>query len=90
MQIDQPARQDNPRATIEALALKYPGIFTTELAKVRPLRIGVFHTLVLWCPDIPPAQLRAALRAYCSHGAYLRLLVEGVPRIDLDGAQAGR
>ena len=30
--------------------------------------------------------LRLALRAYCGHGAYLRALIEGAPRIDLEAA----
>jgi sRNA-binding protein len=33
--------------------------------------------------------LRLALRAYCGHGAHLRALIEGAPRIDLDGAPSG-
>jgi ProP effector len=79
-------QRNKPDATIALLAARFPDTFATELAKVRPLAVGIFHTLQLRCPDISPMQLRAALRAYCRHGAYLRSLVEGAARIDLDGS----
>ncbi len=78
-----------PNVIIALLAERFPCTFTTELAKVRPLAIGIFQTLQLFCPDIPPRELRSALRAYTSHGTYLRSLVEGTARIDLDGAPSG-
>jgi ProP effector len=82
-------KPSNPSATIALLAERFPNTFATELAKVRPLAIGISQTLPLFCPDIPSKLLRVALYAYCAHGAYLRALTEGAPRIDLDGAPSG-
>jgi sRNA-binding protein len=86
MQINRPSRRSKPSTTIAALAGRFPNVFTTELAKVRPLAVGIFHVLQLWCPDIPPPRLRAALGAYCGHGTYLRTLVEGAGIVSRDAA----
>jgi ProP effector len=89
MQIAPRLEWRKPHATIALLTERYPDTFTTELAKVRPLAIGISQTLTLFCSDIPPKQLKMALRAYCGHGTYLRAMVEGAARIDLDGAPSG-
>jgi ProP effector len=78
-----------PGATIALLAERYPNVFAIQLERVRPLAVGICQTLRLFAPDIPSQQLRAALKAYCRHGSYLRAMVEGAPRIDLDGAPSG-
>jgi sRNA-binding protein len=76
-------------STIALLSERFPGLFSTELDKVRPLAIGISDVLLLFCPDLPRKHLRRALRAYTDHGSYLRALIEGAPRIDLDGAPSG-
>jgi ProP effector len=74
------------RATIELLRELYPKCFTTRLAEVRPLAIGIYQEIV---GDVPDPRVKRALATYCRHGAYLRTLTEGVARIGLDGQPYG-
>jgi hypothetical protein len=40
-------RPSGPYITVGILAERFPSTFTTELAKVRPLAIGIYHVLAL-------------------------------------------
>jgi sRNA-binding protein len=79
----------NPGDTIALLAARFPATFSADLELVKPIAIGIRQAIQLQCPDIPPKQLRWALGLYCSHGSYLRSLIEGAPRIGLDGTPSG-
>jgi ProP effector len=55
----------------------------------RPLKIGIHDDLVALLPDVDPHIIGLALKLYTIHSGYLRSLVEGAPRVDLNGAEVG-
>jgi ProP effector len=56
----------------------------------RPLKVGVYRdVLAALGQAVRPRDLQSALRAYTSNAGYLRVLVAGACRIDLDGKPAG-
>jgi ProP effector len=54
-----------------------------------PLKIGIHDDLVALLPEIDPQIIGNALKLYTIHSGYLRGLVEGAPRVDLNGAEVG-
>lgn len=55
----------------------------------QPLAIGIHKTLMERQPDLDKVQVRNAMRLHTGTTRYLKSLVEGAPRFDLDGAPAG-
>jgi ProP effector len=55
----------------------------------RPLKIGIRDDLAALFPKIEPQTIGQALKIYTLHSGYLRALVEGAPRMDLNGAEVG-
>jgi len=73
------------------LAERFPLAFAAPSAPPpwRALAIGIRGELVRRLPAVPKAQIRVALKIYCTSRPYLAGLVAGAPRIDLDGNAVG-
>jgi sRNA-binding protein len=75
---------DTPAPQIDLIAL-YPDCF--DLNKPRPLKIGIRQDLLATGHDLKT--LRCVIGAYCRRRAYLKAMVAGAIRIDLQGQPAG-
>jgi ProP effector len=72
------------------LAEAFPQTFVLERSRPhRPLKIGIAADLQARCPALEWRVLKMALTAYTGRVMYLRGLVEGTARVDLDGNPAG-
>ena len=72
------------------LATRYPRAFALEKYRPhRPLKVGVADDILACCPDLNRRRLGAALAVYTRRVMYLRGLVAGAARVDLDGNPAG-
>ena len=68
------------------LAEEYPRCFTFEqYLPHRPLKIGIDRDLAERCPALDHRERGVVLQYYTSRLQYLRGLVEGTDRVDLDG-----
>ena len=77
-------------AALTRLAEAFPQTFVLERGRRhRPLKIGIAADLQAGCPALEWRVLRVALAAYTGRVMYLRGLVAGAARIDLDGNPAG-
>jgi ProP effector len=88
-------RAAQARIFLGRLAERYPACFTRDRDRLRPLAIGIQQKLRAelaedpdW-KDTPGWQVRQALAIYTRSPAYLSAIVEGRPRINLDGSTAG-
>jgi ProP effector len=88
-------RAAQAREFLDRLAARYPAAFTRDREQVRPLAIGTQQKLRAelaedpeW-KDTPGWLVRQALAIYTRSPAYLTAIVEGRPRIQLDGSVAG-
>jgi len=84
-QLSPAERKARAIATLATLKELSPAAFGAP----RPLKIGVRAEIIARAPAITDDELGAALAFHCGNFAYLRGLVEGAERIDLDGAVAG-
>jgi ProP effector len=81
-----PPDEAHPRATVrQLLAERYPAAFSQP----RPLKVGVAQDIRGEILSMSRRAIRGFFRKYCKDAAYLRLLVEGVPRVDLRGQPCG-
>jgi ProP effector len=72
------------------LATRYPRAFALEKYRPhRPLKVGVADDILACCPDVNRRRLGAALAVYTRRVMYLRGLVAGAARVDLDGNVCG-
>ena len=78
----------NPAAIIAELARLYPRAFFTDPSRMRPLTIGVKEMLLCEWKDAPDA-LGVALRYYTGGTSYLKVMIAGASRVDLQGRKAG-
>ena len=77
-------------AALTHLAEAFPQTFVLERYRPhRPLKIGIAADLQARCPALEWRVLKVALAAYTGRIMYLRGLVAGAARIDLDGNAAG-
>ena len=76
-----------------ALALlteAFPQTFVLEKYRPhRPLKVGIAADIPARCPAVERRVLSAALSVYARRVMYLRTLVAGAARVDLDGNPAG-
>jgi sRNA-binding protein len=80
----------NSKAAIAHLAVAAPKAFFTDPARRRPLKIGIADDIASKLDGaIRPQDLRRALGCYANSPGYLRSCVEGAPRFDLAGNEAG-
>ncbi|GAB7549235.1 ProQ/FinO family protein [Cupriavidus sp. 8B] len=76
---------------IVKLQKRFPQTFPKNPAPKVPLKIGIFEDLVQHAQELgltEPA-LRDAIRTWCRGTRYWACLVEGAPRVDLAGQEAG-
>ena len=77
-------------AALTHLAEAFPQTFVLDKhLPHRPLKIGIAADLQARCPALAWRVLKVALAAYTGRIMYLRALVAGAARIDLDGKAAG-
>lgn len=67
----------------------FPSCFSAWGAPKQPLKAGIHRDLKAHFPDLPMREIREALANYCGGPTYLRSMVEGAVRLDLDGNQVG-
>jgi ProP effector len=54
-----------------------------------PLAIGIHKVLMARLPELDKVQVRTAMRYHTGTTRYLKAIVDGAPRFDLDGNAAG-
>ena len=75
---------------IGLLAERFSACFAINPRYRRPLKIGIHHDIAAQFGDtISPRVISAALRIYVSNSKYLKALVAGADRVDLNGVPAG-
>lgn len=74
------------------LQKQFPLAFPKAPAAKLPLKIGIYDDLLPHAQalQMTEGQLRDALKQWCRGSRYWTCLVEGAPRIDLAGAEAGQ
>jgi ProP effector len=77
-------------AALARLAEAFPRAFVLEKHRPhRPLKIGIAADIPARCPAVERRVLSVVLGAYARRVMYLRSLVAGAARVDLDGKAAG-
>ena len=77
-------------ATLARLAEAFPQTFVLEKYRPHwPLKVGIAAAIPARCPALEWRVLKMALTAYTGRIMYLRGLVEGAARVDLDGKACG-
>ena len=77
-------------AALARLAEAFPQTFVLEKYRPHwPLKVGIAAAIPARCPELEWRVLKMALTAYTGRVMYLRGLVEGAARLDLDGNPAG-
>jgi ProP effector len=74
--------------TLATLAGQFPQAFSLGDQR-RPLKVGIHQDVAARIGGLSNNQIQEALRQYTSEIHYLRAIVEGAARIDLDGNSAG-
>lgn len=83
-------RHEAALALIGKLAERFPAAFAINPAYRRPLKLGIHHDILAQLSDtIAPRDLSAALRIYVGNRKYLKALVAGADRVDINGMPAG-
>jgi ProP effector len=77
-------------ATLADLAARYPQTFVLEKYQPhRPLKVGIAADLMGRGPELDHHKINVALTVYTRRIMFLRSLVAGAARVDLDGNPAG-
>ena len=77
-------------AALVRLAEAFPQTFVLEKYRPHwPLKVGIAAAIPARCPALEWRVLKMALTAYTGRIMYLRGLVEGAARVDLDGKACG-
>jgi ProP effector len=77
-------------AALARLTEAFPQTFVLEKYRPHwPLKVGIASAIPVRCPALEWRVLKVALAAYTGRVMYLRGLVAGAVRIDLDGNPAG-
>jgi ProP effector len=76
---------------IAKLQKRFPATFPKNPAPKVPLKIGIFKDLLPQAQDLGLTEsvLGDAIRTWCRGTRYWTCLVEGAPRVDLAGQEAG-
>ena len=83
-------KQTDIDAALARLAEAFPQTFVLEKYRPHwPLKVGIAADIPARCPAVERRVLSAALSAYARRVMYLRGLVAGAARVDLDGNPAG-
>lgn len=70
---------------LDELTEKYPAVFPRDPKAVKPLKIGIHQDLLAALPEVSQGALRKALAHHTRRLAYLRALIRGGDRVDLQG-----
>jgi ProP effector len=77
-------------AALARLTEAFPQAFVLERNRPhRPLKVGIAADIPARCPAVERRVLSVALRVYARRVMYLRSLVAGAARVDLDGNACG-
>ncbi len=88
-QVLEPQAPRTPVAETRAiLAERFPAAIFPKGSTKRPLKIGIHLDMIERCPDLTSKAIRSALRDYTGGYKYLRGMVAGRWRIDLEGVNA--
>lgn len=71
------------------LVARFPAAFAEPGQPKRPLVTGLHAAIYEACPDLKRWQVRQGLADYCGGPTYLRSIVEGAERINLEGEARG-
>ena len=83
------AKQQERREVIVLLTERFPQCFSVDGPR-KPLKVGIYADIVAALDGaVTPEQLRRGLAAYTGVAGYLRGIVPGASRFDLDGKAAG-
>lgn len=75
------------QAVLAVLVTSFPACFKPRDVRGRPaVAIGIHGDILERCPDLDLARVRKALWVYVTGLDYLRGMIPGAPRVDLDGA----
>lgn len=91
-QADKPSKPVDPVVhSIAKLQKRFPKAFPKNPAPKVPLKIGTFEDLRQHAATLglTEAELREAIRTWCSGARYWSCMVEGAKRLDLEGQEAG-
>ena len=90
--VNEPAKPVDPvLQAIAKLQKRFPQTFPKNPAPKVPLKIGIFEDLLPHVEELALTEpvLRDAIRTWCRGTRYWTCLVEGAPRVDLAGQEAG-
>ena len=82
------AAKHNANDVIMELVSKYPLALSLHRSK-KPLAIGIHQQLFTADTGLSRKSIRLALAAYVRRSSYLKAIVAGVSRVNLDGSNAG-
>ena len=83
-------KRSRAKAVVAALATRFPKCFALPDTRCRPLKVGIDADLLAAVGgSIPRTELIRALAMYCSSDGYLRRVLTGALRVDLEGKPAG-
>jgi ProP effector len=89
---ETPAKPIDPVVhSIARLQKHFPKAFPKNPAPKVPLKVGTFEDLIQHATKLAltEAELREAIRTWCSGARYWSCMVEGAKRLDLEGQEAG-
>jgi sRNA-binding protein len=72
------------------LADRFPKCFAPKGAQKMPVVVGIHRKIKQELPDLSMGRIHRAIANYVGGPTYLRNVVEGAPRVDLDGSPAGK
>ena len=83
--MSDPAPKSGRRnALLDRLYAEFP-----VFSDYRPLAIGIHKALMERFPELDKGQVRSTLHVHTGTTRYLKAIVEGAPRFDLDGNASG-
>lgn len=80
----QPFKPARGNALLAQLQAEFP-----VFRDCKPLAIGIHKQLMERKPELDKNKVRVALHGHTASSRYLKAMVEGAPRLDLDGQPAG-
>ena len=82
--------KEDLHAALTCLAERFPQTFVPDRYQPhRTLKVGIAADLVARCPELDRSKLGIVLAAYARRVIYLKGMVAGSARVDLDGKEAG-
>ncbi|MCM2307984.1 MAG: ProQ/FINO family protein [Sulfuritalea sp.] len=79
-----PAKSSPRNALLETLCANF-----AVFREGKPLALGIHKAVIERMPEVETAQLRLAMRSHTASTRYLKALLAGKERFDLDGKPAG-